>query len=222
MDKTKIVDADLPSGIFPFDIFSIKIADNLVLSVEVYIPLILILILLAVLYWFVVRRRNTFEIVELEIQLGNIGKATLKPNYTDIQIAHKIWTELVTRKAAIKIDPDNDVIVEIYDSWHVLFQRIRELISEIPAQQIRKSKSTQTLVDIATRSLNDGLRPHLTQWQARFRNWYGYQDQMLKDSTPQEVQRKFEKYDELISDLEKVNGELISYARELKKISEGK
>lgn len=222
MDETKMADADLPSGIFPFDIFSIKIADNFILSVEVYIPLILILILLAVLYWFIVHRRNTFEIVELEIPLGNIGKATLKPNYTDIQIAHKIWTELVTRKAAIKFDPDNDVIVEIYDSWHVLFQRIRELISEIPAQQIRKSRSTQTLVDIATRSLNDGLRPHLTQWQARFRNWYGYQDQMLMDSTPQEVQRQFEKYDELISDLEKVNGELISYARELKKIIEGK
>lgn len=49
------------------------------------------------------------------------------PTWEDIQIAHQIWTELVTRKAAIPFNPDDDVIVEIYDSWYALFQRTQQL-----------------------------------------------------------------------------------------------
>jgi hypothetical protein len=78
----------------------------------------------------------------------------------------------VTRKAAQPIDIENDVILEIYDSWYALFGRIRQLISDIPGHMLRTEKSTQELVRIATQTLNDGLRPHLTRWQARFRHWY--------------------------------------------------
>jgi len=221
MGGTEAANTGQAAGIFPIDILNIGIKENLALSIDIYVPLVILIILLSLCCWFTLRRHNNFDLVELEISLGDIGKATLKPNYTDVQIAHKIWTELVTRKAAVKIDPEHDVIVEVYNSWYELFQRIRVLISEIPAEQIRKSQSTQTLVDIATRSLNEGLRPHLTRWQARFRNWYDHQDEMLKTLTPQEVQKQFEQYDELVEDLKKVNDELISYAHELKKISEG-
>lgn len=213
---------DLTSGILPINILSMGFKEDFIFSIEIYWPVVL-LILFSIIFiiWILRRLRTKLDVVTLEIPLGGIGTVTLKPNYQDIQIAHKIWTELVTRKAAIKIDPQKDVIIEVYNSWYSLFKRIRELISDIPAEHVRNSESTKKLIDIATRSLNDGLRPHLTEWQAKFRNWYNNQDEKLKEASPQEIQREFPEYEKLIAEMEIVNEQLIRYAKELKKISEG-
>ena len=213
---------DQTSGTLPIDILSMQFKEDFIFSIEIYWPVILLILFSIILIFWILRRlRTKLDLVTLEIPLGGIGTVTLKPNYQDIQIAHKIWTELVTRKAAIKIDPQKDVIIEVYDSWYSLFKRIRELISDIPAEHVRNSESTKKLIDIATRSLNDGLRPHLTEWQAKFRNWYNNQDEKLKEASPQEIQREFPEYEKLIAEMEIVNEQLISYAKELKKISEG-
>ena len=195
---------------------------NMVASFGISIWILILLMALSILIWGDSFRRKHFRIVKLTIPLGNIGEVELAPNLQDIQIAHKIWTELITRKAALRIDPENDVIVEVYDSWYALFTKVRELISEVPAELVRNEKSTQELVRIATATLNDGLRPHLTKWQARFRHWYQLNSDELKDLPPQELQRKYPEYDELISDMIKINEDLILYAKELKKIVDGK
>jgi len=162
-----------------------------------------------------------YELVRVNVELGGVGSVELRPNNEDIQIAHRIWTELVTRKAALPIDPEHDVIVEIYDSWYAMFGRVRQLISDIPGQLVRREKSTQMLVSIATKTLNDGLRPHLTRWQAQFRNWYSQRTEDLRVKSPQEVQRNFPEYSLLIEDMKNINGQLIQYARELEKIIHG-
>lgn len=156
------------------------------------------------------------------ISLGGIGKVQLRPKVEDIDVAHKIWTELVTRKAALPIDTEHDIISEVYDSWYALFDRVRILVSQIPARLVREDRATEELVQIATKALNQGLRPHLTRWQARFRNWYVNQEEKLKTKTPQEVQREFPEYDELMSDLQRVNEDLIQYAEELQKLVRGR
>src|ERR1041385_5356832 len=109
--------------------------------------------LFALLKLFVWSRKSPFhkyELVKLNVQLGSVGSVELRPNNEDVQIAHRIWTELITRKAAQPIDIENDVIVEIYNSWYALFGRVRQLISDIPGHLLRKEKSTQQLVKIAT------------------------------------------------------------------------
>lgn len=200
-------------------------SQQIVLEVSVW----LILLALFVLALFLAYRRWTgqpllhrFELVEAEIQLGGVGKVTLRPNLQDIQIAHKVWSELVTRKAAIPIDEDNDVIIEIYNSWYAMFLEVRKLISQIPASLLRSQKSTQEIVRITTTTLNEGLRPHLTKWHARFRNWYEQHRDELKEKTPQELQREYPGYEELMADLRKVNQELIGYAGALYTIARGK
>jgi len=162
-----------------------------------------------------------YKMTKMEISFGNIGKVEIEPNNEDIQIAHKIWTQLVTRKAAIQIDPKKDVIVEVYDSWYSLFTEIRTLISNVPVPQLKRSKSTQELVRIATSTLNDGLRPHLTTWQAKYRNWYKNNLDQLKELTPQELQEKFPEFDLLIGDMIRINNQMIEYANELKKMING-
>ena len=166
---------------------------------------------------------HKYDLVRLNVQLGNVGSVELRPNNEDVQIAHRIWTELITRKAAQPIDIEHDVIVEIYNSWYALFGRVRQLISESPGHMLRKEKSTQELVRIATQTLNNGLRPHLTRWQARFRHWYEQCPESVKQNCPQDCQKEFPHYAELIADIKTVNAqELIQYAVSWKKLFMGR
>ncbi|MEP0984295.1 hypothetical protein [Ekhidna sp.] len=204
------------------DVFKVFFDDNWNLVIQISIWLVLLLLVLIGVYFIWLRFRMRFDLVKVDIKLGNVGVAEFRPNKTDLQIAHKIWTELVTRKAAIPIDKDHDVVEEIYNSWYAMFQKVREFISEIPAESIRKNKSTKEIVRIATQTLNDGLRPHLTRWQARFRTWSEAKKEKLMDMTPQELQQEYPEYNDLIEDLMRVNSQLIQYSQELKKIIDEK
>ncbi len=91
----------------------------------------------------------------------------------------------------------------------------------MPAELVRKEKSTQEMVRISTATLNNGLRPHLNRWQARFRNWYESNSDKLSQQSPQELQKEFPEFDELINDMIKINKQLIEYANQLKKLLGG-
>jgi len=65
-----------------------------------------------------------------------------------------------------------------------------------------------------------GLRPHLTRWQARLRRWY--KNELEKKSGElvidlQEIQRKFPKYEELKTDMERVNHHLMKYRENMRR-----
>ncbi len=139
----------------------------------------------------------------------------------DLQIAYQLWVELNTRKIGLPIDLENDVIVELYNSWYEFFRITRELIKDIPASKIKKDTSTIKLVNIAMDVLNFALRPHLTQWQARFRKWYSIEAEKSENNniSPQDLQKKFPNYSMLISDIQAVNAKLIKYRDVLKKIA---
>lgn len=198
--------------------FKLYFSDDFNLTIQISIWLVLALILLFIIYFLIMKRVFRYNLVKVNIKLGNVGTAEFRPNKNDMQIAHKIWTQLVTRKAAIPIDQENDVIEEIYDSWYTLFQKVREFISEIPAELIRNNNSTKEIVRIATQTLNEGLRPHLTKWQARFRSWSTAQKDKFSEMTPQDFQKEYPEYKFLIEDLIRVNQQLIQYSQELKKI----
>lgn len=160
-------------------------------------------------------------LVEAEVKLGGIGSFKIRPSYEEVEVAHKAWVELSTRKAGLPFDETNDVIVEVYDSWYELFGRMRELIKEIPGQRLRTSEDTRELVRLLVEALNSGLRPHLTQWQAKFRRWFEAQLVIRKEATPQEIQREYPHYKELIKSLKEVNVQLVEYCSVLRKISQG-
>jgi hypothetical protein len=204
------------------DVFKVFFDGEHNLVIQISIWLVLALIVLFLIYFLWLKNKLRYDLVKVDIKLGNVGTAEFRPNKNDLQIAHKIWTELVTRKAAIPIDKDHDIIEEIYNSWYAMFQKVREFISDIPADLIRNNKSTKEIVRIATQTLNEGLRPHLTRWQARFRTWSEAKKDKMMDMTPQEFQQEYPEYKDLIEDLMKVNGQLIQYAQELKKIVDKK
>lgn len=171
----------------------------------------------ALVRWFAVRRlRTAYEINEAEIGIGN-SKIVLRPNKEDLQIAYQLWVELKTRKLGILIDEDNDVIHEVYKSWYEFFRITRDLIKSIPASKVRSSADTRLLVDLSMKVLNDGLRPHLTVWQAKYRRWYEHEMESEANAQfpPQAIQKKFSEYPALMSDMKRVNEILIKYAAAL-------
>ena len=128
------------------------------------------------------------------------------------RIAFQLWVEMTTRKLGLPIDPAQDLITECYDSWYAFFKSARELIKAIPLHKDPDSAELRSLVQLSQAVLNDGLRPHLQRWQAKFRRWSttaaSTQDPAL---SPQEAQQHFPEWAALRDDLLGTNQRLISY-----------
>ena len=124
----------------------------------------------------------------------------------------------MTRKVGLTFEEDKDVIVEVYNSWYKLFEIIRELLKNVEPN--KKDENVETLENILIKTLNEGLRPHLTKWQAKFRRWYDIELKEEKNSkvSPQEIQKRYEEYDSLIVDLKNTNEKMVQFAQELKKL----
>jgi hypothetical protein len=193
---------------------SIGFSLNLILIVILGIAFLLFLAIRAI----VRRGKKTLEIDAVSLGIGS-HTIQLRPNYTDMQVAYKLWIEINTRKIALPLDYENDVIVEIYRSWYEFFKVARELLKEIPVRKVR-SESTGKIINIALEILNEDLRIHLTKWQAKYQKWYSSQllSEDLKNLDPQVIQRTYPFYDELFHDLVEVNNKLIKYKLLLEKI----
>jgi len=201
------------------DILTVGFKDgSLIISVSWIVLAFVVLVILLLIFW---RRITGFfkSDVDLEIKLGGIAKVSIKPNYEVKQIAHQVWVELKTRKAGLPIDKDNDVISDIYKSWYQLFGEIRTLTRNIPASKLN-DPNTKKLVELLVDTLNDGLRPHLTRWRAKYEWWYEKAVTKSKEDelTPQDIQSKYPEYKELVDDMLKINGQLVQYTNEIKKL----
>ncbi|MCA9906495.1 MAG: hypothetical protein KC547_21725 [Anaerolineae bacterium] len=145
------------------------------------------------------------------------------PDHEIRRVAYQAWVEIQTRKAGLLFDEEHDVITEVYDSWYQLFGVLRVLSKTIPAECYANDDDACKLVKVLLESLNDGLRPHLTRWQARFRRWYAAA--IAKDEaaarSPQEIQRDFPEYAELVADLCAVNKRFVNFAADLHALAQG-
>jgi hypothetical protein len=167
-------------------------------------------------HFFLRRRRFYVSSVTLALPFG-LGNISYQASDENRILAWRLYVHLKTRKAALPLDNDNDVIVEVYDSLYELFQITRDLLCSVP---IRNLQGEQTLADLILRVQNDGLRPHLTKWQAPFRRWWTNAIELPENHarSPQEIQRQFPAYDELVNDLQRMNTEVAKFAEELLRI----
>ena len=179
---------------------------------------IIFLSLLGVIFYKVIKKTigKKFKVVNMNISIAKIGSVSIEINKNISKIAHKAWIEIMTRKVGLVFEEDKDVIVEVYNSWYQLFGIIRDLLKDIEPK--RRDLNMEKLEDILIKVLNDGLRPHLTKWQAKFRKWYENESKQHENLSPQEIQRKYSGYNELISDLKETNKQMVQFAEELKKI----
>lgn len=184
---------------------------------------ILITAIIIILIIIIRKQKNKkitkFNPVEMEVNIGNCKtKFEIIRNSENLYIANRIYIELITRKAALEVDPEQDVIDEVYESWYKLFTVIRDEIKSIPGEYLEnKYEQSNQLIELTAKILNDGLRPHLTKYQAEFRKWFKNQQEERKNESPQKIQKEYPKFNELIADMKNVNKILYSYAEELRK-----
>lgn len=185
---------------------------------------ILIIALIVYLIWLY-KIKNNYSVHEMGVDISAKPKMTfkVKRNTENLYIANRIYLELITRKAALPFDENDDVISEVYDSWYELFKIIRNEIKNVPGEYLISHNPTEELIGLTIRILNEGLRNHLTKYQARFRKWYRIESEKdeNKSLSPQQIQEKYPEYDNLITDLKSVNAILIDYSDELKKLIKG-
>ena len=178
---------------------------------------ILTLILLIMFLIHIIRKHLHLKSIVFDEATIGIGSSSIKVKYDSRikEVAYKIWIELTTRKIGIMFDEANDVIIEVYNSWYDAFKIIRMLLEEIPADRLNDAKG---LVDITTKVLNYGLRPHLTKWHAKFRKWYEYELEKDSSSSPQSIQQNYPEYQQLVEEIKATNLLMVNYAKELKKL----
>ena len=203
--------------------------ETLSFSLTLNVWILAIIIIVSLLTWHLIKlyKRNksverNVEPVKLKYKIGGLEmEYEIIRNYQNIEIAHKIYIELITRKAAIEIEEDKDVIVEVYNSWYSLFQITREQLKSFDGKLLKDNNTSTELVQLLTDILNKGLRPHLTEYQAKFRKWYSEELESNKSLSPQEIQLKYDKIGPLMTSMKEVNKTLIEYSKQLKKIIDG-
>jgi hypothetical protein len=207
------------------DIVNATIDSNFFLQLSLNLIPVIVIVIIGLGGWLIVKYSKPFAFWrKFSIDRAELGLSgttiIIKPNIEDQQIAYKLWVELSTRKIGLPIDYDHDVIIELYNSWYEFFKLTRELIKDIPITKI-KDKDTQAIINLSIDVLNEGLRPHLTKWQARFRKWYDVQldatDNMHK--SPQEIQSSYPDYQQMIEEMRHVNKKLIKYRAMLEKLA---
>lgn len=171
-----------------------------------------VVLILAVLA-FVVNRRYRAKSMTINMPFW-LGSITYESSTEDRVLAWKMYVQLTTRKAALPFDESQDVVADVHSSLYELFQVTRELLSGMPLTDIERPKGVAELI---LRTLNGGLRPHLTLWNASYTRWWEQQlsDQTQNGKTPQEVQQQYPKYKELVEDLKRTNTGLSKFADEL-------
>lgn len=176
----------------------------------------LIIVIIRLIYDFMNRKvKKKLKVVNMSVSIANIGNIELELDNNISKIAHDAWVEIMTRKVGIEFEEDKDVIVEVYNSWYKLFGIIRDLLKEVDSLN---NENVKRLENVLLDVLNKGLRPHLTTWQAKFRKWYDNKCQSNLEKTPQEIQKEYEEYDELVTDLKNVNRQMMQFAKELEKL----
>ena len=201
-------------------LFSLEISNDLGFSFTLSLWIALLIAVAIGLFWLVRYVWHLRHAAWGEIEFSACGvKSKFYPDYTEKQIAYEIWVELSTRKIGLPIDLEDDVIIEVYDSWYRFFSISRELIRKIPAQKLN-SKGTKFIVDVSLKILNQQLRMHLTKWQARYRKWHETQD-LTNPRDPQDVQKDFPQYEHLTANMLMVNKSLIECRKEMYRLATG-
>jgi hypothetical protein len=214
---------------------SIELLDKFI-QIHISYLWVVVIIIGVVILFFCRWKKHVFQTlvpVNVGLKIGGIDISyKIFRNEQTMYIAHRIYLELMTRIAAHRVDPKNDMIIEIYDSWYDLFKAIRSEIKDVPGKNLYYSSTKcEEITNLALDVLNAVIRPHLTAYQADFRAWWDVRinmqikaksDNVISFESPKLIQAEYEKYKEIIEDIQRVNDILIDFAAQLYKIAYGK
>lgn len=145
------------------------------------------------------------EITEGSFSLNlGITKLGFKLKAQDRQCAWELYTEIATRSSVSGKrgdrecrNFDGELLVESLNSLYSFFTECRQIMRKFPVGRIADNNQ-QHLGCVIHDLLAHVLRPFLEKWQVDFREWWASDDQ--KDLTPFERQKKYPKYDDMMTE----------------------
>lgn len=203
---------------WPFFQISVNIFAILLIAV------IILILFILVKHFRKSNKRKSLYVTEVDFEVGvGIGKQNIKLVYDDKdkQIAYQLWVEICTRKIGVEWNDDTDIVIELFNSWHDFFGIARNLIKDIPVRSYMNISNEENIVDLSIKMLNNVLRPTLTKWHAGFIKWYNTQIN-TDDRIPQEIQRSYKDYDQMIKEIKDLYHSMSYYINALYKIAFGK
>jgi hypothetical protein len=137
-----------------------------------------------------------------------IGGTEWEADASEAKAAWSLYVELVTRIAIqpLNIEQDQGLLREALTSLHSLFATTRQILREA-GPGVGTSKHSVGAIAIAV--LNRGLRPFLSKWHPQLHAWEALR---APDVNPVEHERKWEKEEQLRSELELLRQDLEQYA----------
>jgi hypothetical protein len=121
-----------------------------------------------------------------------------------------MYVELITRISVEKICFGDGLLREALSSLYTLFDTIREIMRKYGSSLAKPKYGGKISFGLlAVTILNRSLRPLLTKWHPLLRDYEQTKANGLSDV---EHERKWEKYEELCEEINKVRDELAEYA----------
>lgn len=151
-----------------------------------------------------------------EKELLHMNKEALQNDFDAKNLIKRIYVELITRKAAMLFDEENDVIEEVYNSLYKLFCTIRNELKSVPIELLMNNENYSN-INIIKEILNEILRQHLTEHQSKFRKWFenATHNPRHKNISPQELQKSYPHYQNLVQSMKEMNIKLFDRAEKL-------
>ena len=108
---------------------------NISLEISTLIIALITIVGFVIFFAFQKVKSTNYEVDGADIGLNGpcihiCGKKTVR------QVAYKIWVEINTRVIGVKIDLNYDIIRAIHESYYSFFKGVRELIKEIPINNV--------------------------------------------------------------------------------------
>jgi hypothetical protein len=153
----------------------------------------------------------------LPFGLGSIA-GKWEPSEEEQRAAWEMYVELITRVSIEELSPREGLLREALSSLYTLFGTTREILRTYgPVVAAPKRGSELSFGIIAATVLNRALRPFLTKWHPELTH---YESQRPQDVSPLEHERRWERGDELRSDLSELRTVLREYADYLGKVAD--
>jgi thiamine pyrophosphate-dependent acetolactate synthase large subunit-like protein len=154
----------------------------------------------------------------------NISKTNLKQSVSARQIALAALVQIETYQIGRGVDLAKDNLSRVYAAAYRMFGRIRELMSELPVDELDSNVAARQIYETFNNILNKTLRPHLTKWPERYEEWReaSIKTRRNRRLSAQDLQRLFPHRRTLVRELKQVAKSLQKDARKLRSLIFGK
>ena len=153
--------------------------------------------------------------VKLDVRVPGLGgiAGTWEPDRSEVSASWELYVEMVTRTPLGVCSPQEGSLREALDSIYSLFDTTRGILRRYgPAVARPKWRRKLSFGYLAVSMLNLVLRPFLTEWHPKLRNW--------ERDNPNLDENEWEERSHFLSALSEMSGQLRQYADLFAKVAD--